>query len=321
MRFLSAADVASLGLSADQVRTAVELALAGLASGSAIMAPRPTLEAANGARFMAFPVILGEAGVAGVKWLGIVPSPTAGAGQATHSCIVMSSIEDGTIVGLVEAAHITAVRTAMVSCVAAEALARSDSSRIAFVACGEQARLHLELFAGRFPLSQVACWSRSRATAERFAANARSMGFGAEAFETLRGCVEGADIVVTSSPAATTTLLEPDWLAPGCFVSLVDLGRSMRTEALSADDAFVVDDGPQFEALAAAGVLKRFGAVRSESLAARMRKPLHRDPDKRSRSVFLPTGLGVADVVIAWDLLKSASERGTGLELRPAGTS
>lgn len=316
MRYLSGADVTALQLSAEKVERIAERTLRGLHAGSVLMAPRPILEAGNGVRFMAFPAVLEEDRVAGVKWLGIEPYSTTAGRQRINSCIVLSALDDGTPLALVDAQWVTAIRTATVSLIAARRLAHRESSRIAFIACGKQARFHLDLFADAFPIRKIACYSRRIETAKRFAAGAQAMGYIANAHETLLGCVEGADIVISSSPNATAALMEPAWLKPGCFVSLVDLGRSIQTEKLSPDDLFVVDDVTQFRSLLGSGALKPFGEVEPMELpelpsSAREEKCW----EDGSRKFFLPTGLGAIDIAIAWELLRAASTDGvTGTE-------
>lgn len=316
MRYLSAADVSALGLSVERVEQIAERTLRGLDAGSVVMAPRPALQAGNGARFMAFPAVLEDERIAGVKWLGIMPSCAASGRRGLDACIALSAVDEGTLVALVDARWITAIRTAVVSLIAARRLARRESSRVAFIACGEQARYHLDLFASRFPIREIACWSRRLETAERFAAAARAMGYAAAAHGSLRDCVEGADIVLPSSPGATAALVEPDWLAPGCFISLVDLGRSMRTEGLSPHDILVVDDVEQFDSLRAGGALKRFGDARPLALAKLLQPAAGESRGEGSRTIFLPTGLGAIDIAMAWELVKTSQDKGIGTELR-----
>lgn len=315
MRYLSAGDISALALSPKAVEQIAERTVRGLGNGTVIMAPRPVIQAASGTRFMAFPAILEDEGVAGVKWLGISPFHTKARRQSTASCIALSSTDDSTLLALVDARWITAIRTATVSLMAARRLAPRESRRIAFIACGEQARCHLDLFANAFPVDEVACHSRRLETAERFAATVRSAGYVATAHETLRGCIDGADIIVSSSPGATGTLIDPCWLDPGCFISLVDLGRSMRTETLSSDDRLVVDDEAQFTSLVRDGVLKPFGSAEPLALSALLGGEAEAGSSSPSRTIFLPTGLGAIDVAIAWELVKSSRVRGVGMEL------
>lgn len=303
MQYFSADDVASLSMSSRKVLELTERTIAALHNGSARMAPRPVIEAANGARFMAFPALLQNDGVAGVKWLCIDPfDPTAGH-QNLEASIVLSELDGGRLLAVLDARWITAIRTAAVSLTAAKRMARQASARMAIIACGEQAKYHLDLFSKAFPLQECSCFSRRIESAERLAAKACDIGLKAKAYTSLRECVEGADIVVTTSPAPTETLIELEWFTPGAFISLVDLGRTINTTALSQRDQFFVDDLIQFDTLTANGALKRFQPMKALSFPQLVAENLHCAEDGRRR-LFLPTGLGVVDIAIAREVVE-----------------
>src|SRR5262245_49422069 len=248
MQYLPDAVVQRLKPSVDDVIGIAEGVVHALARGDIVTAPRPTIETRQGVRFMAFPVILEEVGVAGVKWLGIRPTPSPGARGG--SVVILSRSDSAEPITIIDARWITAIRTAVVSLLAAKVLAAKKARKLAFIACGEQARLHLELFSKEFAIEQVAAYSRSLETARQFASDARAkLGYAAEAYASLEECVRGADIVVSSTPSPSPALLSADWLAEGSFCSLVDLGRSLDWVTLPAGKLFVVDDPDQFKAL------------------------------------------------------------------------
>lgn len=119
---------------------------------------------------------------------------------------------------------------AAVSGVVARKLARPDSRTIGFVATGAQARVHLPALRAVLPkLERVIAYNRSRKGAEAFAAEARKDGWTVEVTEDPRPAAE-ADVVVTSIPTSKDSrpFLDPGWVKPGAFVSLVDLGRAWR---------------------------------------------------------------------------------------------
>lgn len=303
MQYFSAVEIASLSMSSGKVLELTERNIAALHDGSARMAPRPIIEAANGARFMAFPALLENDGVAGVKWLCIDPFNPAAGHQNLEASIVLSELDGGRLLAVLDARWITAIRTAAVSLIAAKRMARQASARMAIIACGEQAQYHLDLFCKAFPLQECSCFSRRIESAERLAIKAREIGLKAKASASLRECLEGADIVVTTSPAPTETLIELEWLTPGAFISLVDLGRTLNTMTLSPRDQFFVDDLVQFETLTANGALKRFEPMRALSFPQLVAENRRCDEDGRRR-VFLPTGLGAVDIAIAREVVE-----------------
>jgi ornithine cyclodeaminase/alanine dehydrogenase len=308
MQYLPDTVVQRLKPSVDDIIAIAEDVVHALARGDIVTAPRPTIETRQGVRFMAFPVILEEEGVAGVKWLGIRPTPSAGARGG--SVVILSRSDSAEPIAIIDARWITAIRTAVVSLLAAKVLAAKNARKLAFIACGEQARLHLELFSKHFPLEQVAAYSRSLETACQFANDVRGQfGCAAEACASPEECVRGADIVVSSTPSPSPTLLRADWLAEGSFCSLVDLGRSLDAATLPTGTLFVVDDPDQFKALSSSGTLNKFAATPRVSLNS----VLSRNQPFDERGGFLmPTGLGAIDIRVAYEMYRKALQAGLG---------
>ena len=195
------------------------------------------------------------------------------------------------------------------SLVAARVLARPDSRRVAFLACGEQANLHLEAFGNHFPIREVAAWSRRLATAEAFAAAATARGYFASAHADPLSCVDGADIVIASVPAKPETLLDAAGFGAECFVSLVDLGRSILPETVPANSLFAIDDLTQFASLRDAKRIPAFEQLDPSALSDLVIKGCDPRALQGHRRIFLPTGLGAADILIASRLVASLNKR------------
>ena len=83
--------------------------------------------------------------------------------------MVVSDGESGHPTAVLEAAHLTGIRTAAISLLAARQLARPDARTLALIGCGFQARTHLEGLSSAFPLTTVLMISRRRETVRRFA--------------------------------------------------------------------------------------------------------------------------------------------------------
>jgi alanine dehydrogenase len=112
---------------------------------------------------------------------------------------------------------ITEMRTAAVSAVATQLLAREDARVLAIIGSGVQARSHLEALRLARDFRDVRVWSprHARAFAEKF-----SVDVAASAEEAVRG----ADVVVVAT-AATTPVLHGEWLLPGTHINSVGATR------------------------------------------------------------------------------------------------
>lgn len=306
MLFVSDERVRAFNLTPGTIMPVAEQVLSAMACDDIVTVPRPTIETRQGVRFMAFPVVIERLGIAGVKWLGTTPGPALNGRGG--SLIILSDAVSAKPFAVVDGAWITAVRTAAVSLLAARAMASPDSSRIAFIACGEQARIHLEFFAEFFHLRSVSAYSRSLETASRFAEFAKQkLGCDARAFSSVQRCVEDADIVISSTPNPAGEHLQPQWLKETCFLSLVDLARSFDTQGLPPGAALIVDDLNQFGSLAGNGKIPAFGPIDLVPLMAALQGSRHLG---KPGGFFFPTGLGAIDIWLAYDVYKStATER------------
>ncbi len=205
--YLSDADVRAAGLGLAEVEAAVEAVLAAKAAGSAVMKPKLSLHAPghapghgdDGALFLASAGILGTPAYAGVKWVGVADARKSGLPHIAGT-VLLNDAGTGMPVAILDARWITGVRTAAITAVSARRLARPDSARIGFVACGLQARAHLAALKLHFPLATVRAYSRRLSTAQAFAQEAGAEGLAAEAVEDPRDAVAGMDIVITSTP-------------------------------------------------------------------------------------------------------------------------
>ncbi len=206
--YLSDADVRAAGLGLAEVEAAVEAVLAAKAAGSAMMKPKLSLHApghaGGGTVFLASAGVLGEPAYGGVKWVGVADAQKSGLPHIAGT-VLLNDAATGMPVAILDARWITGVRTAAITAVAARRLARPESARIGFVACGIQARAHLAALKLHFPLATLRAYSRRLSTAQAFAQEAGAEGLAAEAIEDPRDAVAGMDIVITSTPVVPPT--------------------------------------------------------------------------------------------------------------------
>jgi len=144
---------------------------------------------------------------------------------------------------LMEAAYISALRTAAVTAVAAQWLGREGQSSLGLIGCGTLAMSHLTLLADTVPtLTDVRLYDIDTARAEKFRADAVAAlpRLNVEVVATPRDCVTGVDLVV---PVTTVTegYIPWEWLTPGTLVSNVSLD-DLLPDVVHHCDLLVVDD-------------------------------------------------------------------------------
>lgn len=192
------------------------------AEGRLVAPPRATADLA-GHRMMI------TAGLRRDDWYGYRSYLAPGSGD-DEQVVVVQDLASGRVRGIATGTELGPRRTGAIGGVAADLLARPDASVLALVGTGRQARAQLDAIRTVRTLSEVRCFSPTerhrRAFAERAAAELRLR---CVATDDARSAVTGADLVVlaTDSPVP---VIDPAWLAPGCFVSTLGPKQVGRAE-------------------------------------------------------------------------------------------
>ncbi|GAA3486516.1 ornithine cyclodeaminase [Streptomyces cremeus] len=146
---------------------------------------------------------------------------------------------------VMEAAWVSAFRTAAVTAVSALALGVRPLRRLAVLGCGTLARAHVQLLSEVLGnLESLTLYDtdpeRSRALAATLAEDPDFAGLHPTVAPDPELCVKDADLVV---PVTVTTqgYLRPEWFAPGALVVHVSLD-DLLPEAVAAAGLVVVDD-------------------------------------------------------------------------------
>src|SRR5450432_582985 len=134
-----------------------------------------------------------------------------------HAMIVLFRPETGEPLVMMDGRLITEMRTAAVSAVATDALARGDASILAILGAGGQARSHLEALRIVRTFREVRVWS-PRNAAEFCRQHDVSAASSAEE------AVRGADVIVVAT-ASTRPVLMGQWLSPGVHINAVGATR------------------------------------------------------------------------------------------------
>jgi len=195
-------------------------ALTMLAEGDVVMPLRQMLVMPGGDRVMGLmPSYLGGLEAFGVKVVAAFPA-NFGTGYDTHQGVVLFfDSERGLLRAIVDATSITAIRTAAVSGLVTDLLARPDAGDLAIIGAGTQAHTHLQAMRGVRPLRRVRVYSVPAESAEAFAAReSRLTGLTVQVAATAEEAVTGADLICTTTTATEPVVLGA-WVSPGAHAS------------------------------------------------------------------------------------------------------
>jgi alanine dehydrogenase len=300
--FFSGADV-ERAVSPHEAYDAVKAAFVAHAKGEWTMAPKLYVTNYPAGDFRAMPALGG--GHALLKWVTSFPGNQEHGLPTVTGLVLLSDAATGALVAVLNAAAVTALRTAAAAVIAAETLCRSGAGSTAVVGCGVNGAETVRMF--RALGSEVLVWDTDAARASFVAEKlgARVASSQAEALSS--------DIVVTVTPGRD--LLFPEGsLQEGQHVSLMGADGPGKAEVavaelaradLYCDDWEQASHGGELAAGVAAGVVTRdrvtdIGLVLTGDAEGRR--------SARDITLFDSTGLAIQDLAIARAAVGKAGE-------------
>jgi ornithine cyclodeaminase len=268
----------------------------------------------------------GERSVFSLKALCLIPDNPA-RGLDTHQGVVaLFDGEIGVPLAILDASAVTAVRTAAVSAVATAALTRQDARVLAILGAGVQARSHVNARLRVRQFDEVRVYAPNRdhvhAVIEAIDHPAGNRTLTAEAAETARHAVDGADVIVTAT-SSRTPVLELGWLAPGAHINAIGAstpdareltGETVAACALFADSRESIrNEAGEFRAAIEQGLLGE-DHVRAELGEVLAGQHPGRESEEQI-TLFRSLGLAVEDLAAAQCAVRTAARLGLGTEV------
>ena len=255
----------------------------------------------------------------GLKALCITPGNPARGLDAHQGAVMLFAAQTGEPVALINASALTEIRTAAVSAVATDLLARPGASAAAIIGTGVQGVAHARALAATRALSGIwlygRTWSRTAAVA---ASLADELGVPVMAAATAAEALAGADIVVTATSSATP-VISRDWLAAGTHVNAVGACVPSDREidaATMAQAALFTDSRQSLQHEAGDYVLAVKDGARVDPAPATLGELLTGAPGRRDDqeiTVFESLGLAAEDLMAASFVHDKATRLGIGV--------
>lgn len=242
--YLSGEVLAALDLSTIDVIESIETLITGCANETAWSAPKAVILPDDGRYMMAALAAADDPPYLAVKTVIMNPRNSTKNLPQINGLVTMLDSDTGLPVAILDGNWITAVRTAGLSAVAAKHMARSDSSTVAFIGCGVQAKSHLRVFAEMFPLAEIRVFGRGQANIDSLCEVAENMSLKSIRCSTGEEAVRNADLIVSSVTYSSGLIpfLDANWLKSGAFASITDLGAPWMKDTFSAFNQVAIDD-------------------------------------------------------------------------------
>ncbi|WP_326635242.1 ornithine cyclodeaminase family protein [Streptosporangium sp. NBC_01755] len=267
--------------------------------------------------FRVMPAILPASGVLGLKFFYGTLS------EGVRYSVMVSAIDGGEVLAVVDAAYLTALRTGATSGVATRYLASPDARTVGLIGSGMEAETNLAAVCAVRPIETVRVYSRNPARRSDFARRMSArFGIAIEPVDTPEQAVAGTDVVVvaTNTGRGGDVAFRGEWLTAGqhvvsigstaTFLREIDENTFLRPEVVVFDaaPAQVGAESGDVVALIAEHPGWEPHGILDDVLAGRLART-----DPGQITLFKSVGTAAQDLIGALALYRSASARGVGL--------
>ncbi len=299
-----------------------------LAAGKTILPLRPImwLPEKIGALGM-MPAYMKDLNAMGLKVLSIFPGNHGTPYDSHQGAVLLFEAKHGCLLAIMDATEITAIRTAAVSGVATQWLAREEAHDLAILGTGTQARTHLEAMLLARKIRRVRVWSRNADHTRQFAEReSRRHGIMVEPMATAQAAVVEADMICTTT-AANAPVVLGDWLKSGAHINAVGAcvpaARELDTAAMLKSRLFV---DRRESALHEAGdfiIAKSEGALDDDHIRGELGEIFLGQVQGRTSAeeitLFKSLGLAIEDLASAHHIYTNMLEKGVGTWIELGG--
>lgn len=274
-------------------------------------------------RINCLPATLLDEKICGAKWVSVFPrNPKRYDVQNLSAIFILSEIEKGFPVAVMEGTLASNMRVAAIGAIAAKHLSRKDSRSIGFIGAGEQAKMHLlGMKVVRPGLKE--CWVSAKTAIEEeqfideLSPILPDMTF-IRANTVARDAMQGADILVTAT-SAQAPLLKADWMKPGAFYSHIGGWEDEYAVAQQCDKIVCDDWGTVTHRTQTLSRMYKEGLLSNNDIHADLHELVsgHKPgrESEKERTYFNAVGLAYVDIALAQAMFKRAESSHIGLKL------
>lgn len=271
-------------------------------------------------RIIAMPAYIGgDRPAAGLKWIGSKhDNPKTRGIERASALTILNDVDTHYPIAILEGGLISNYRTAAVTTLAAQHLARAGFVSVACIGSGPIGQVQVSMLLGHFPeLRQVFLFDLDRAAATQHAAALESSAphVSVTVTQSAELAVRRAEVVVTAT-VAQRPYLPFEWLQRGTFISNVSI-MDVEPDVFLKVEKLVVDDWDQcnrekkvIHQLVEAGLFRRqrLHAELGEVVAGQR-------PGRESADEIImlnPMGMAIEDIACARAVFEAAVNEGVG---------
>lgn len=277
----------------------------------------------------AMPSYIEEPEAAACKWVSIRERNREQFDLPTvFSILIYTHPETGFPLAICDGSYHTVMRTGAAAAVSAKWMARKDSKSLAIVGAGHMAAGTLATCNEIFKWQEVRVWSRTQKTLDAFVREAQQKydSFSIQGSTDLKSVVEGADVVVTVTPARGPIVMK-EWIASGTHIAAIgaDKGGDQELDPKILQQARIfVDDIRQCRTDGEINVPLQEGIIKEEDIAGEIGEVITGKKQGRISdeeiTIFDSTGIALQDSATVPLEYERAMAAGVGIEKKMIST-
>src|SRR4051812_26790709 len=225
-------------VSMDDAIVAMESGFKEEGEGGALLPQRINVKAGKG-WFRVGPVVLQNSGWVGFKAMNLAP------GHGLRYQVHLYKIESGELLSIMDAQHLTTLRTGATSAVAPRRLKEAKPCVVSLLGSGAEAYAQLDAMRAAGYVASARVYSPTEANRKRLAETFRTRhGMNIVDVPSAEAAVDGSEIVL-AAVKSNATVFWGRWLQPGMHVNSVGTARrdqrEIDVETFTRSDVIVVD--------------------------------------------------------------------------------
>lgn len=273
-------------------------------------------------RINCMPATLIDEKICGMKWVSVFPSNAPKGVQNVTGIMLLSELETGFPIAVIDGTLSTKMRTAAVGCTAAKYLAPSKVETIGIIGAGEEARMHFTLLKHMFPtIKECRVSSLNTEIEQGFIDKFKDIVPDVK-FVTCNNdshiCASGADIIVTAISAQSPVLKAKDITKGGLYIHVGgwedEYGVAQKADKIVCDEWEVVKHRSQTLCR-----MYKEGLLKDEDIYANLSELISGTKKGRDNDdefiYFNSVGLSYIDINFANYIYKEALSRGLGKDV------
>ena len=270
-------------------------------------------------RINCMPATLIDEKICGMKWVSVFPSNAPKGVQNVTGIILLSELETGFPIAVIDGTLSTKMRTAAVGCTAAKYLAPSKVETIGIIGAGEEARMHFTLLKHMFPtIKECRVSSLNTEIEQGFIDKFKDIVPDVK-FVTCNNdshlCASGADIIVTAISGQSPVLKAADITKGGLYIHVGgwedEYGVAQKANKIVCDEWKVVKHRSQTLCR-----MYKAGLLKDEDIHANLSELIAGTKVGRENDdefiYFNSVGLSYIDINFANYIYEEAKKRGLG---------